>query len=114
MSRRITCFIIYSYECQSCNARYIGQTERHSKVRWAEHLSTSCFTDKPVKGIKTAVSDHLKTNKCKSDFGDFEVIGCESNQFLRELKESLFIKLHQPMLNTKVKSAKLFLFWFLL
>ena len=26
--------IIYSYSCPSCNARYIGETDRHSKVRW--------------------------------------------------------------------------------
>ena len=26
--------IIYSYSCPSCNARYIGEMNRHSKVRW--------------------------------------------------------------------------------
>ena len=106
--------IIYSYTCQSCNARYIGETDRHCKVRWGEHLSISCFTNEPVLGISTAVKDHLKENKnkgkCKSDFSDFEIIGCDSNRLLRQLKESLFIKLHNPDLNIQVKSARLFLF----
>ena len=78
--------IIHSHPCPSCNARYIGKTDRHSKVRWGEHLGISCFTGQSVKGLSTAIKDHLKLNKCKSDFS---VIGCESNRSLRELKESL-------------------------
>ena len=102
--------IIYSYTCQSCNARYIGETDRHSKVRWGEHLSISCFTDEPVQGIRTAVKDHMEKNKCKPDFDDFKVIGCDNNRLLRVLKESLFIKLYNPDLNKQVKSARLYLF----
>ena len=102
--------IIYSYSCPSCNARYIGETDRHSKVRWGEHLGISFFTGQSVKGLSTAIKDHLKLNKCESDFKDFSVIGCESNRSLRELKESLFINQLKPNLNKQVKSAKLFLF----
>ena len=102
--------IIYSYSCPSCNARYIGETDRHSKVRWGEHLGISCFTGQSVKGLSTAIKDHLKLNKCESDFKDFSVIGCESNRSLRELKESLFINQLKPNLNKQVKSAKLLLF----
>ena len=102
--------IIYSYSCPSCNARYIGEANRHSKVRWGEHLGISCFTGQSVSGLNTAIKAHLKLNKCKSDFTNFAVIGCESNQLLRELKESLFINQLKPNLNKQVKSAKLFLF----
>ena len=102
--------IIYSYSCPSCNARYIGETDRHSKVRWGEHLGISCFTGQSVKGLSTAIKDHFKTNKCESDFNNFTVIGCESNRLLRELKESLFINQLKPNLNKQIKSAKLFLF----
>ena len=100
--------IIYSYSCPSCNARYIGETNRHSKVRWGEHLRISCFTGQSVTGLNTAIKEHLKLNKSKSDT-IFAVIGCESNQLLRELKESLFINQLKPNLNKQVKSAKLFL-----
>ena len=102
--------VIYSYTCPCCNARYIGETERHCKVRWGEHLGISCFTNEPVKGISTAIKDHLKENKCKSGFNNFSIIGCESNRLLRELKESLFINQLNPILNKQIKSAKLFLF----
>ena len=30
--------LIYSYSFPSCNAGYIGETDRHSKVRWGEHF----------------------------------------------------------------------------
>ena len=102
--------ITYSYSCTSYMRAYIGETDRHSKVRWGEHLGISCFTGQSVKGLSTAIKDHLKLNKCESDVKDVSVIGCESNRSLRELKESLFINQLKPNLNKQVKSAKLFLF----
>ena len=102
--------VIYSYTCPNCNIRYIGETERHCKVRWGEHLGISCFTGFPVIGINTAIRDHLKSSKCNSDFSDFRIIGHESIRLLRELKESLFIHQLSPELNKQIKSAKLFLF----
>ena len=70
--------VIYSYTCPCCNTRYIGETDRHCKVMWGEHLGISCFTNEPVKGISTAIKDHLKEKKCKSGFNNFNIIGCES------------------------------------
>ena len=102
--------IIYSYTCPNCNVRYVGETERHSKIRWGEHLSISCFTHKPVKGINTAINEHINICKCKSNFSDFNIIGGETNKSIREIKESLFIKQLKPSLNIQIKSAKLFLF----
>ena len=102
--------VIYSYKYPSCNTRYVGETERHCRVRWGEHLGISCFTGQPVKGINTAIRDHLLISKCNSNFKDFNIIGFESIKLLRELKESLFIHQLSPELNKQVKSAKLFLF----
>ena len=102
--------IIYSYTCPSCDARYIGETERHSKIRWGEHLGLSCFTNQPVKGINTAIKEHIGFCKCNSGFNNFSIIGSESNKQLREIKESLFINHLKPNLNIQVKSAKLYLF----
>ena len=62
------------------------------EVRWREHLGISCFTGEPVKWIKNGGQGSLKNRQRKSNFTDFEVICCESNHALRELKESLFIK----------------------
>ena len=102
--------IIYSFTCPCCNARYIGETDRHSRVRFGEHLGISCFTGQPVKGLNTAIKEHINVAKCKPDFNNFSVIGCESVRFLRQLKESLFIKHLSPNLNRQVKSAQLYLF----
>ena len=63
-----------------------------------------------MKGINTAIKEHLIICKCKSNFSDFSVISSESIKLLREIKESLFIKQLKPILNIQVKSAKLFLF----
>ena len=75
-----------------------------------EHLGISCFTGLPVKGLSTAIKDHVNISKCKPDFNNFKVVGCDSNRLLRELKESLFINQLKPNLNKQVKSAKLYLF----
>ena len=102
--------IIYSFTCPCCNARYVGETDRHCKVRWGEHLGISCFTGQPIKCLKTAIKDHTEILKCKPSFNNFKIIGCESNRLLRELKESLFIHQLNPSLNKQVKSARLYLF----
>ena len=43
---------------------------------------------------------------------DFKVLGRESNHWLLEIKESLFIKRDRPSLNKNIYSLELFLFLF--
>ena len=102
--------LIYSYKCLRCNSEYVGETERHSKVRWCEHLGQSCFTDKPIVGIRTAIKDHIILCKCNSSLNDFKIIAYEKSRYLRLIKESLLIGHYNPVLNTKIKSEELFLF----
>ena len=102
--------LIYYFKCTSCNAEYIGETERHAKVRWCEHLGLSCFTDKPIVGIKTAIRNHIIENKCNSTIDDFKIIGSAENHNLLLIKESLFVKHYKTFLNTKVKNVELSLF----
>ena len=102
--------LIYYFKCPSCNAEYIGETVRHSKVRWCEHLGLSCFTDKSVVGIKTPIRDHIQANGCHASLENFKIIGGDGNQYLLRIKESLFIKHFKTNLNTKVKCAEPFLF----
>ena len=102
--------VIYHFKCPSCVAEYVGETERHSKVRWCEHLGLSCFTDKPVAGIKTPVRDHIQENKCVATLNDFKIIGREESHNLLLINEALFIKHFKTNLNTKVKYADLYLF----
>ena len=102
--------LIYFFKCPSCNAEYIGETVRHSKVRWCEHLGLSCFTDKEVVGKQTAIRDHLNIKKCQTSLDDFKIIGRENSHYLLLIKESLFINHFKPNLNTQVECKKLHLF----
>ena len=102
--------LIYYFKCPSCKAEYIGETERHSKVRWCEHLGLSCFTDNPIVGIQTAIRDHIITKKCHASIKDFKIIGKDDMHDSLIVKESLFIKHLKTNLNTKIKYAELFLF----
>ena len=92
-------------------ASYIGKTYRHYKVRVSEHQGVSPRTGKPVKGIlSTSVRDHMLVCDHKVVREDFKFLGNESNRYLVELKESLFIKRDKPSLNKNLYSEELLLF----
>ena len=102
---------IYNFTCGSCNASYHGKTFRHFKVRVSEHQGVSPRTGKLLKGtLSTSVRDHMLECEHKVAWEDFKVMGRETNHFLLELKESLFIKRDKPCLNRNVYSQELFLF----
>ena len=92
-------------------ASYIGKTYRHYKVRVSEHQGVSPRTGKPVKGIlSTSVRDHMLVCDHKVVHEDFKFLGNESNRYLVELKESLFIKRDTPSLDKNLYSEELLLF----
>ena len=102
---------IYKFSCGSCNASYIGKTFRHMKVRVSEHMGVSPRTGKVVKGtLSTSVRDHMLFCDHKVTWDDFTVLGRESNHYLLDIKESLFIKRDQPLLNKNIYSKELYLF----
>ena len=41
--------LVYNFKCNSCNAEYIGKTERHYKTQALEHIGVSPLTGKCVK-----------------------------------------------------------------
>ena len=97
--------LIYKFSCGSCTASYIGKTYRHFKVRVSEHQGVSPRTGKPVKGtLSTSVRDHMLVCDHKVVHKDFKFLGNESNKYLLELKESLFIKRDKPSLNKNLYS----------
>ena len=102
---------IYKFSCGSCIASYYGKTYRHMKVRVSEHQGVSPRTGKTVKGTSsTSVRDHMLECDHKVVWEDFTILGNESNRFLLELKESLFIKRDKPSLNKNIYSQELHLF----
>ena len=90
---------------------YYGKTYRHMKVRISEHQGVSPRTGKRVKGtLSTSVRDHMLNCNHTVAWEDFSIIGRESNHYLLETKESLFIKRDNPSLNRNKYSQELFLF----
>ena len=102
---------IYNSMCGSCNASYIGKTFRHMKVRVSEHHGVPPRTGKHLKGtLSTSVRNHMLDCNHMVAWDDFKVLGRESNHWLLEIKESLFIKRDKPSLNKNIYSQELFLF----
>ena len=64
-----------------------------------------------IKGtLSTSVRDHMLNCNHVVAWDDFKVLGRESNHWLLEIKESLFIKRDRPSLNKNIYSQELFLF----
>ena len=104
---------IYNFTCGSCNTSYIGKTFRHIKVRVSEHQGVSPRTGKHLKGaLSTSVRDHMLDWNHIVAWDDFKVLRRESNHWLLEIKESLFIKRDRPSLNRNIYFQELFLFQF--
>ena len=102
---------VYKFKCGSCTASYYGKTYRHMKVRISEHQGVSPRTGKRVKGtLSTSVRDHMLNCNHTVAWEDFPIIGRESNHYLLETKESLFIKRDKTSLNRNKYSQELFLF----
>ena len=103
--------LIYKFSCGSCTASYIGKTYRHFKVRISEHQGVSTRTGKLVKGtLSTSVRDHMLVCDHKVVHEDFKFLGNESNRYLLEFKESLFIKRDRPSVNKNLYSHESLLF----
>ena len=103
--------LIYKFSCGSCTTSYIGKTYRHFKVRVSEYQGVSPRTGKPVKGaLSTSVRDHMLVCDHKLVHEDFKFLGNESNRYLLELKDSLFIKRDRSSLNKNLYSQELLLF----
>ena len=81
------------------------------KVRVSEHQDVSPRTGKRVKGtLSTSVRDHMLDCDHTVAWEDFSIIGRESNHYLLETKESLFIKRDNPTSNRNKDSQELCLF----
>ena len=75
------------------------------KVRVSEHQEVSPQTSKHLKGtLSASMKDHMLNCNHIVAWDDFKVLGRESNHWLLEIKESLFIKRDTPSLNKNIYS----------
>ena len=103
--------VVYNFKCSSCKGEYIGETRTHFKTRCSQHLGISEFTGKPTTaGVPTFVTKHIKENNCLCTLDNFVIIDRETDYHRRLIKESLYIKLYNPIINGKSLSTKLYLY----
>ena len=87
--------------------------QTYFKARSSEHLGISPRTGKPVRGTEiTPIREHALYCDSRPNIEDFETIGTQrdGNNHLLELKESIFIYRHAPILNKDTTSRPLHLF----
>ena len=111
LKKKIRSDIVYRYTCSNCKVTYHGTTYRHFLTRAAGHMDTSNLTAKRLKSVKqSAVSDHLLECYCSMDFGHFDILASDTNQFRLLIKKSLLIKHDQPQLDKTIKPFPLKIF----
>ena len=86
--------IVYRFQCQGCDARYIGESMRHLRTRCQEHGQRS---------RKSAIYDHLlicdkRTEKISPD--EFTIMVKNANIYrTKKIHEALLIKNQKPQIN---------------
>ena len=61
IKQELCSLLVYKFECNSCNAEYIGKINQHYKMGSSEHIGVLWFTGKYVKNNSqtSAVHDHM-------------------------------------------------------
>ena len=106
--------VIYKYTCAGCNSCYIGSTKRFWEKRLEEHIHISALTGKKLHSMQVyAPLQHVKSGNCGVDTFSrehFTIIGRETNPYILQVKESIFISNMKPQLNNNITSVPLHLF----
>ena len=105
--------IVYQYECNSCNALYIGQSKRQFKVRQYEHFGKSIRSNRPLgRPPLSAIREHSHTHDHPMDSSSFSVLSVKSSNMELPIAESLHIVQKSPSLNYHGTSVELLCFQF--
>ena len=101
---------VYFFKCPGCNSCYYGLSERHTKVRWCDHIGLSWRTGNQIVGVKTEIKEHSKSCNTVPSIKNFKIISSDDNTLRLKIKESLYIKRDRTNLNKNVYSTPLYLF----
>ena len=103
--------VVYEYMSGRCNSSYYGETERHLKVRYGEHIGILSLTFKKTKPSKeSSICEHLLECDNNHSFDEFTILAHRNKKYLLEIKENFLIKGDQPVLNKNISNATLYLF----
>ena len=98
--------IIYKFQCSSCNAIYVGKTDRHFYVRKNEQLGTSYRNGCNITiGPRSAVMKHLLCHNHTADHANFSVLYKFNKSIDTSIIESLLIPKLKPCLNNGTSIA---------
>ena len=99
--------IIYSINCNSCNAIYIGQTKQYLKNRINQHKN-SIQKKKLTPNIpNTALSDHAVDNLHNFNFNNVKILNKETNYKKRLILEMIHIKKELKSINYRTDITNL-------
>ena len=66
---------VYEYTCSRCNSSYHGETERHLKVRFGEHIVIPPLTFKKTEPSKESwIRDHILECDHNPSFDEFTIL----------------------------------------
>ena len=96
--------VVYKFVCASCNACYVGETARHLPTRIKERLKT----DKKSHIYQNLSSNQNYFNCCTDDC--FSVFDYASTKYQLKIKEAVYIKWLDSILNKQKKTLKITLY----
>ena len=101
--------VVYKFCCASCDAAYVGSTQKSLFCRAQQHAGRSFRTNSLLSSpVESSIRNHCH-NECKINFSidNFEIIDRESSDFKLRLLESLHINKIKPKLNNMMSAAPL-------
>ena len=104
--------VVYQFKCSRCNSAYIGETIRHTKRRFCEHMGRSPLSGKVMsRQVPSAVNNHSKVCMSPVRESDFTILCRDSSsEYNLQVKETLFIQRDKPVLNIQGASVPVSLF----
>ena len=85
--------VVYEIHCTNCPDIYIGHTGRQLGERLKEHKSLA-----PSRKL-SAVAEHFSTTGHIIDWENTKVLDREDREYLRQVREAIYIKKKKPSLN---------------
>ena len=85
--------VIYRYKCDrvECDEEYIWESSRTFGERFKEHQKAT-----------SPIFDHYNTTGYKISLDNFSIVGREDQNFMRTIKEALYIRVNNPSLNRNI------------
>ena len=90
--------VIYQIKCRDCDATYIDHTGRNLSQRVKEHHTAT------IKGLvnNSGIAQHAWDQHHNIDWDDIQILGQESSDRRRQIREALFINDQKPSMNRDI------------